>query len=102
MLILRTLASSPLTRICLGGIMTLAFNAMAADELPVGRAAGDMELSPFYRWQDPMPTVPGALLRSETLKPQERLPAAAQTIRMLYSSTGQRWNSGQEIGRAHV
>ena len=95
MLILRTLASSLVTRICLGSIMTLAFSAMAAGELPVGRAAGDMELSAFYRWQDPMPTVPGVLLRSETLKPQERVPAAAQTIRMLYSSTDQRWHSGQ-------
>ena len=95
MLIFRALASSLLTRICLGGIVTLAFNAMAAGELPVGRAAGDMDLSPFYRWQDPMPTAPGVLLRSETLKAQERVPAAAQTIRMLYSSTDQRWNSGQ-------
>ncbi|MCG6538546.1 alpha/beta hydrolase [Pseudomonas sp. KSR10] len=69
-------------------------NVMTANELPVGPSAGDMDLSPFYRWQDEMPASPGAALRSETLQPQKEIPAASEAIRILYSSTDQRWQSG--------
>ncbi|TBU79333.1 lipase [Pseudomonas daroniae] len=53
-----------------------------------------MNLAPFYRWHDEMPAMPGSLLRSETLPVQKQMPAAAQAVRMLYSSMDQRWNSG--------
>ncbi|WP_231139215.1 alpha/beta fold hydrolase [Pseudomonas fluorescens] len=41
-----------------------------------------------------MPALPGALLRSETLAVQPQMPAAAQALRLLYSSTDERWHSG--------
>lgn len=41
----------------------------------------------FYTWDGPVPTVPGKLLRSEALAPQQRLASAAQNLRILYSST---------------
>lgn len=53
-----------------------------------------MDLSPFYRWQNELPASPGAILRSETLPTQESMPAAEEAVRILYSSTDQRWHSG--------
>ncbi|MFL6608003.1 MAG: lipase family protein [Pseudomonas sp.] len=67
---------------------------MAAGTLPVGPAAGDMELSAFYRWPEAMPALPGGLLRSESLPVQAQMPAAAQALRLLYSSSDERWHSG--------
>jgi hypothetical protein len=67
---------------------------MAAGTLPVGPAAGDMALSAFYRWPEAMPALPGVLLRSESLPVQSRMPAAAQALRLLYSSSDERWHSG--------
>ncbi|WLG93731.1 lipase family protein [Pseudomonas sp. FP198] len=82
------------TGICVGAIIVLAANAMAAGTLPVGPAAGDMQLSPFYRWPDAMPAQPGVLLRSEAMAVQPDMPAASQALRLLYSSIDQRWQSG--------
>jgi len=67
---------------------------MAAGTLPVGPAAGDMVLSAFYRWPEAMPALPGVLLRSESLPVQSQMPAAAQALRLLYSSSDERWHSG--------
>ncbi|NIC37082.1 alpha/beta fold hydrolase [Halomonas desiderata] len=66
---------------------------VAAGELPIGPLVGDMELSTFYRWEA-MPAAPGVALRSEILQPQERMPAASEAFRILYSSVDQRWDSG--------
>ncbi|MDR6957992.1 acetyl esterase/lipase [Pseudomonas brassicacearum] len=88
-------ATAALTRMCVGALAVLAFDAMAADKLPIGPAAGDMDLSPFYRWSGAMPALPGAVLKNEVMPQQEKLPAASQAIRLLYSSTDQRWHSGR-------
>lgn len=82
------------TGICVGAVIVLAANAVAAGTLPVGPAAGDMQLSPFYRWPDAMPAQPGVLLRSEAMAVQAQMPAAARALRLLYSSIDQRWQSG--------
>ena len=74
---------------CLGASV-----AMAAGTLPVGPAAGDTELSAFYRGPEAMPALPGVLLRSESMPVQAQMPAAAQALRLLYSSTDERWHSG--------
>lgn len=81
-------------RICIGSFVVMAANALAAGALPVGPDAGDGALSAFYRWPEAMPALPGALLRSEALAVQPQMPAAAQALRLLYSSTDERWHSG--------
>ncbi|MCU5782481.1 secretory lipase [Alcanivorax balearicus MACL04] len=93
--IFQTFKPSPaLMRICLGAIVAISSNLLSAGELPVGPSSGDMDLSPFYRWRNEMPQSPGAVLRSQTLPPQKTMPAASEAIRLLYSSTDQRWHSG--------
>ncbi|MBA4721770.1 MAG: alpha/beta fold hydrolase [Alcanivorax sp.] len=81
-------------RICLGAIVMVSSNLLSAGELPIGPSAGDMDLSPFYRWRNEMPASPGALLRSQTLQPRKTMPAASDVIRILYASIDQRWQSG--------
>lgn len=63
--------------------------------LPVGPAAGDQALSPFYRWDGPLPIGPGVLLREEAQPPQPEIDAASSARRILYTSTDERWRSGQ-------
>jgi len=41
----------------------------------------------FYTWADPVPPMPGKLLRSEALTPQQSLASAWLNLRILYSST---------------
>ena len=41
----------------------------------------------FYTWPDPVPPMPGKLLRSEALTPQQSLASAGLNLRILYSST---------------
>lgn len=67
----------------------------AAGELPTGAAAGDMDLSPFYRWSAPLPDKPGVLLRKEPMPDQPEMTAAAEALRILHTSTDVRWRSGQ-------
>lgn len=74
--------------------VVLAPGRLLADALPTGPAAGDMDLAPFYRWHGEMPASPGTPLRSEALPVQKQIPAGAHAIRILYSSTDKRWNSG--------
>lgn len=69
--------------------------AAAAGELPTGVVAGDMDLSPFYRWKAPLPDKPGVLLRKEPMPDQPVLTAAAEALRILHTSTDVRWRSGQ-------
>src|SRR5690348_9622637 len=69
--------------------------AAAHDPLPTGVVAGDMDLSPFYRWNARLPKRPGVLLREETLSRQHDMDAANVSMRILYTSTDVRWRSGQ-------
>ncbi|GAB1581064.1 lipase family protein [Phyllobacterium phragmitis] len=66
----------------------------ATGQLPTGPAAGDMELSPFYRWTAGMPDKPGHLLRKEPVSGQQEPASASQTLRILYTSMDARWRSG--------
>ena len=67
----------------------------AAGELPTGPAAGDMDLSPFYRWDAPLPNTAGAMLRRAPMPAQPEIAAAGEALRILYTSTDARWRSGQ-------
>lgn len=78
----------------LGAFFIATATALNASELPLGAAAGDMDISPFYRWQGETPARAGTLLKSETLPRQKHIRAASQVIRILYSSTDLRWKSG--------
>jgi len=62
--------------------------------LPTGPKAGDMNLSPFYRWSGTEPLQPGAMLRREALTLQAEMPAAADAFRILYGAKDTRWRSG--------
>lgn len=70
-------------------------SAAGHDRLPTGVVAGDMDLSPFYRWDARLPGRPGVLLREETLPRQPDMNAANLSLRILYTSTDVRWRSGQ-------
>jgi hypothetical protein len=69
--------------------------AVAQGQLPVGAVAGDMALSPFYRFAEALPKAPGVLLREEALPEQTEIDAAQERRRILYTSTDVRWQSGQ-------
>lgn len=69
--------------------------AASAGSLPVGPAAGDQPLSPFYRAEDPLPARSGALLRAEPIELQPELSAAERGWRLLHTSEDARWHSGQ-------
>lgn len=73
----------------------LSATVAVAGELPSGPGAGDMALSPFYRWTAPLPARSGVLLRKEPMRDQAEMTAAAEALRILYTSTDVRWNSGQ-------
>lgn len=75
-------------------LITLFSGPLNAGTLPTGPSSGDMDLSPFYRWDGDVPAAPGTVLRSETLAPPARMPAAAGARRLLHSSPDQRWHSG--------
>ncbi|WP_211322503.1 lipase family protein [Paracidovorax anthurii] len=62
--------------------------------LPTGTAAGDMELSPFYRWTGTLPGRPGVMLKTEAMPSQPEITTAASSQRILYTSDDARWKSG--------
>ena len=62
--------------------------------VPTGPLAGDAPLSPFYRWEGPLPARPGTMLREEPARAQPEIDAAAVAQRILYASTDARWGSG--------
>lgn len=70
-------------------------SAAGHDRLPTGVVAGDMDLSPFYRWEARLPKRPGVLLREEGLPLQHDMNAAGVSLRILHTSTDVRWRSGQ-------
>lgn len=74
---------------------TTSSNIVSGGELPTGPAAGDMDVSPFYRWTAALPAEPGAVLRQEPIVLQEDMGSAAEALRILYTSTDARWRSGQ-------
>ncbi len=53
----------------------------AGEFAPVG------SISPFYRWSDDIPSVPGQLLRTEPLTAEQSLSKAGANVRLLYTST---------------
>jgi hypothetical protein len=87
--ILMTLAA-PLAMLALA----LTPLSASAGQLPTGPAAGDMTLSPFYRWDGPLPKAPGSMLRREPMPAQAALSHAGEALRILYTSTDVRWGSG--------
>lgn len=81
-------------------MLFVAFGALqpswvVAGELPRGPAVGDMELSPFYRWDAALPGRAGVMLRKEPASEQQEMTAAAEALRILHTSTDVRWRSGQ-------
>ena len=70
-------------------------SAAGHGRLPTGVVAGDMDLSPFYRWDARLPGRPGVLLREEALPRQPDMAAADVSVRILYTSTDARWRSGR-------
>ncbi len=79
----------------LAACSTLSPGPAVAGVLPAGPAAGDMDLSPFYRWTAPLPDKPGVILRKEPMPDQPEMTAAAEALRILHTSTDVRWRSGQ-------
>lgn len=78
----------------LAALLTIAGSQVAAGTLPTGREAGDVEISPFYRWTSSLPKQAGSLLREEPM-PGDLVPAhAGKAARILYTSTDGRWDSG--------
>ena len=75
--------------LCALGTAVTASSALAG-KLPVpttGPSVGDGGVSAFYVWGGPLPTRAGIMLREEPLPKTQLQPAAAQNIRVLYSST---------------
>jgi hypothetical protein len=88
------------------------FGTSAAEHsrLPTGVVAGDMDLSPFYRWDARLPKRPGVLLREEALPRQHDMDAAnvsshslyiARRALALWADTGQ-WHSLSSLRRASI
>lgn len=77
------------------GLGILRPDAAGAGQLPTGTVAGDMDLSPFYRWASALPDKPGVLLREEPMREQLEINAASKALRILYTSEDARWQSGQ-------
>ncbi|WP_323800151.1 lipase family protein [Parasphingorhabdus sp.] len=78
----------------LSACSTASSESVSGGKLPTGPDAGDMDLSPFYRWTDALPAELGGLLREEPIAKQEEMGSAAEAHRILYTSTDVRWHSG--------
>ncbi|WP_197422495.1 MULTISPECIES: lipase family protein [unclassified Phenylobacterium] len=91
--ILAALTAAPaLLALVAGGV--LPPTSARAGELPTGPAAGDMDISPFYRWDGPLPGQAGQVLRRAPMPEQPEMTAAGEALRLLYASTDARWGSG--------
>lgn len=75
-------------------LMTACGSLSIQSRLPAGPIAGDMDLSPFYRFADPLPSKPGVLLREEPMPGHPAITAAGDSKRLLYTSTDVRWQAG--------
>jgi Secretory lipase len=91
-------AASGLTAVAVGaapasGATAIAFAATAsapvapAPAAVTGPSVGDGGVSAFYVWQDALPATPGSMLREEPLSPTQSQPAAAENLRILYTSS---------------
>lgn len=66
----------------------LAALAVTATVSPAtGPSVGDGGVTPFYVWDQALPKQPGEMLREEPLPEAQSQPAAARSLRILYSST---------------
>lgn len=74
--------------------LTAACATAPRPSMPIGSAAGDRVLSPFYAWTAPLPSQPGVMLRTEPIAVQPELNAAGVAQRILYTSTDVRWKAG--------
>lgn len=88
-----SLARLAIAGILLGQICPVA-EARSSGRLPTGPAAGDQDISPFYRWAGALPAAPGRPLRKEAMPADLVPPHAGEAFRILYTSTDGRWNSG--------
>lgn len=80
---------------CFMALLAASTPASAQSALPVGPAVGDQPISPFYRWNAPLPRRAGQVLRREPF-PAALLPRqAGGAERLLYTTTDVRWNSGR-------
>ena len=68
-------------------VMLTALQATGTLPQATGPSAGDGGVTPFYIWKDALPKQPGQMLRQEPLPDSQALPAASQSLRILYSST---------------
>lgn len=78
-------------------LLASATRTVAAPTIGVlasGHAAGDQDLSPFYRWPGRLPRQPGVMLREEAFPAQPEIVEAGTALRILYTSTDVRWKSG--------
>lgn len=80
--------------IALAGCSASRVSATQDHRLPVGASAGDMDLSPFYRWTAAPLGPAGTLLREEGLPEARDAIRAKEAARILYTSTDARWRSG--------
>ena len=71
----------------LGMIALVALRTTDTLSLPTGPSVGDGGVTSFYVWNAARPKQPGEMLRQEPLPESQRQPAAAQSLRILYSST---------------
>ena len=71
----------------LGMIALVALRATDTLSPPTGPSVGDGGVTSFYVWNAALPKQPGEMLRQEPLPESQRQPAAAQSLRILYSST---------------
>ena len=71
----------------LGMIALVALRATDTLSLPTGPSVGDGGVTSFYVWNAALPKQPCEMLRQEPLPESQRQPAAAQSLRILYSST---------------
>ncbi|SKA38898.1 Secretory lipase [Enhydrobacter aerosaccus] len=81
---------------CSGAVMAQSPSLSAPQQgsLPTGPLVGDQDLSPFYRWTQPLPAEPGKMLRQEPMPAQAEIAAAGMANRILYTSTDLRWHAG--------
>ncbi len=78
----------------LTGAVAIAQTRTETSKLPTGPEVGDQDLSPFYRWTQPLPAQPGKMLREEPMPAQPEIAAAGLAKRILYTSTDLRWHAG--------
>lgn len=67
---------------------------IATRPIPSGPAAGDVDLSPFYRVERTALPQAGSVLRSEAIAAQQEMPHVGEAHRLLYVSEDARWKSG--------